>query len=126
MAPDTLSLQGKVAIITGSGRENGIGAGIALALARNGASVTINYVSDSTAPRAVNVARLVEEAGGKATVVKADISTPEGAESLVQETLKAFETDTIDILGGKSFFSFSFPPLFSLLHGKHKLNTPDA
>ncbi|KAM0274305.1 hypothetical protein ACHAQH_007979 [Verticillium albo-atrum] len=41
-------LQGKVPIVTGSGRENGIGAGIALAFARNGASVVVNYVSDSS------------------------------------------------------------------------------
>ncbi len=42
MTPDTLSLDGKVAIVTGSGRENGIGAAIAFALAVNGASITIN------------------------------------------------------------------------------------
>jgi NAD(P)-dependent dehydrogenase (short-subunit alcohol dehydrogenase family) len=42
MAPGTLSLDGKVVIITGSGKENGIGAGIASALARNGSWVTIN------------------------------------------------------------------------------------
>ncbi|KAH8883521.1 NAD(P)-binding protein [Thozetella sp. PMI_491] len=98
MAPDTLSLAGKVAIVTGSGRENGIGAAIALALARNGASVTINHVSDSVAPRAAAVARKVEEVGGKATVVQVDISTPEGAAKLVNDTLAAFQTDKIDIL----------------------------
>lgn len=42
MSPDTLSLDGKIAIVTGSGRENGIGAAIAFALAGNGASVAIN------------------------------------------------------------------------------------
>jgi NAD(P)-dependent dehydrogenase (short-subunit alcohol dehydrogenase family) len=57
MTHDTLSLDGKVAIVTGSGRENGIGAAIANALARNGAAVTINYVSDSSAPRAAAVAK---------------------------------------------------------------------
>jgi NAD(P)-dependent dehydrogenase (short-subunit alcohol dehydrogenase family) len=102
MSPDTPSLEGKVAIVTGSGRENGIGAAIAWALARNGASVAINYVSDSVAPRAAAVAKKVEELGGKATVVQVDITTPEGAAKLVNETLKAFKTDKIDILGKES------------------------
>ena len=99
MAPDSLSLGGKVAIITGSGKENGIGAGIASALGRNGAWVTINYVSESTAPRAAEVAKKIESEGGKVTVVQADISTQEGATKLVKETLKAFSVDKIDILG---------------------------
>ncbi|KAM7211341.1 hypothetical protein V8F06_013274 [Rhypophila decipiens] len=98
MAPDTLSLAGKVAIITGSGRENGIGAAIALALARNGASVVINYVSESSAPRAVKVADKAKDLGAKAVVNQADASTQEGATKLVQETLAGFQTDKIDIL----------------------------
>lgn len=95
---DTLSLEGKVAIITGSGRESGIGAATAAALARNGASVTINYVSDATAPRAANVLKSIQEAGGKAIVVQADVTKPEGVKKLVDETLKGFNTDHIDIL----------------------------
>jgi NAD(P)-dependent dehydrogenase (short-subunit alcohol dehydrogenase family) len=97
--PDTLDLTGKIAIVTGSGRENGIGAAIAIALARNGALVAINYVSDSTTQRAEAVAEKIKAAGGKATVVQADLRTIEGAEKLTKETLKAFETDHIDILG---------------------------
>jgi len=42
MSADTLSLLGKTAFVTGSGKENGIGAGIARNLARNGASVVIH------------------------------------------------------------------------------------
>lgn len=95
---DTLSLEGKVAIITGSGRETGIGAATAIALARNGASVTLNYVSDATAPRAENVLKTIREAGGKAIAVRADVTKPEEAKKLVDETLKGFSTDTIDIL----------------------------
>ncbi|PVH83815.1 NAD(P)-binding protein [Cadophora sp. DSE1049] len=95
---DTLSLSGKIAIITGSGRENGIGAAIAYALARNGANITINHVSDSVAPRAAAVAKKVEELGGKATVVQVDISTPEGAARLVDETVRAFGVERVDIL----------------------------
>lgn len=95
---DTLSLEGKVAIITGSGRETGIGAATAAALARNGASVTINYVSDATAPRAANVVKSIQEAGGKVIAIRADVTKPEEAKRLVEETLKGFNTDKIDIL----------------------------
>lgn len=95
---DTLSLEGKVAIITGSGRETGIGAATAAALARNGASVTINYVSDATALRAANVVKSIQDAGGKAIAVRADVTKPEGAKRLVEETLKGFNTEKIDIL----------------------------
>ncbi|KIW65373.1 hypothetical protein, variant [Phialophora macrospora] len=98
MAPDSLSLPGKVAIITGSGKENGIGAGIAYALARNGASVVINYVSEATGPRAAEVVKKIEAEGGKAAVVQADVTTPGGATSLVQQALKAFQVEKIDIL----------------------------
>ncbi|KAF4343754.1 Versicolorin reductase [Fusarium beomiforme] len=96
--PDTLNLQGKVAIVTGAGRENGIGAGIALALARNGASVVVNYVSDSSKPRAENVCTMLREAGGKALAIQASVDTTEGAKYLVDKTLEGFETDHIDIL----------------------------
>ncbi|EXJ67457.1 uncharacterized protein A1O5_09470 [Cladophialophora psammophila CBS 110553] len=98
MALDALSLDGKIAIITGSGKENGIGAGIASTLARHGAWVAINYVSESTAPRAAEVAKTIEKAGGRATVVQADLTTPEGARKLVEATLKAFQVDKVDIL----------------------------
>ncbi|KIX04527.1 uncharacterized protein Z518_05397 [Rhinocladiella mackenziei CBS 650.93] len=98
MTADTLSLAGKVAIVTGSGRENGIGAGIVAALARSGAAVTINYVSDSVTKRAHSVADKIKADGGRVTVVQTTVDTPEGALFLVQETLKAFETDRIDIL----------------------------
>lgn len=99
MAVDTLSLLGKIAIVTGSGRENGIGAGIAIALARNGAAVTIHHVSDSVTKRAHAVAEMIKENGGKAIVVQTSIETPEGSQYLVDQTLKGFNVNHIDILG---------------------------
>jgi len=48
MSADTFSLAGKAALVTGSGRETGIGAAIARALAQNGASVAIHYVSEDS------------------------------------------------------------------------------
>ncbi len=99
MPVDTFSIADKVAIITGSGKENGIGAGVATALARNGAWVVINYVSDATTPRAAEVCKKIEDAGGRAAIVRADVTHPEGAKSLVEGALKAFGVDKVDILG---------------------------
>lgn len=99
MGPDTLDLTGKVAIVTGSGKETGIGAGIATTLARNGASVVINHVSEASASRAAGVAEAIRRTGGKAVVVQADVSTPAGAQKLIDETLAAFQVDHIEILG---------------------------
>ncbi|OQE17582.1 hypothetical protein PENSTE_c020G00102 [Penicillium steckii] len=98
MTPDTLDLNGKVAVITGSGKETGIGACIASTLSRNGAFVVINYVSHASASRATGVAESIREQGGKATVVQADVSTPEGSKELVKKTLDVFGTGNIDII----------------------------
>lgn len=97
----SISLDGKVAIVTGSGRENGLGAGIALSLARAGARVTVNYVSDASASRADEVVAKIESAVGKGKValVKTDVTTREGSAKIVQDTLSAFGVDHIDILG---------------------------
>ncbi|WDK10917.1 hypothetical protein CGRA01v4_02196 [Colletotrichum graminicola] len=100
MSTDSLSLSNKVAIITGSGRENGIGAAIALALARAGARVYINYISESSATRAAQVVSNIEAAVGKgvATSIRADVSTTEGSRKIVEETLCSFGVDHIDII----------------------------
>ncbi|KAM0494968.1 hypothetical protein ACHAP8_008346 [Fusarium lateritium] len=98
MPIDTLSLEGKTAIVTGSGRENGIGAGIAKALARNGASVVIHYVSDSSANRAAGLVDSIKQSGGKAIAVQAAVDTIMGAKEIVAKTLAGFGTQHIDIL----------------------------
>jgi NAD(P)-dependent dehydrogenase (short-subunit alcohol dehydrogenase family) len=98
-AINDLSFEGKVAIVTGSGRENGIGAAIAVALATRGAAVTINYIAESSGPRAAKIAEGIRARDGKATVVQGDIGDQEQAKKLVKETLAAFKTDKIDIIG---------------------------
>lgn len=100
MPADTLSVAGKIAIVTGSGRENGIGAAIARGLARNGASVAIHYVSESVTPRAQALAQSIrDEYGVAVAVIQADVSTPEGAHKIVADTLQQLKADHIDILG---------------------------
>jgi NAD(P)-dependent dehydrogenase (short-subunit alcohol dehydrogenase family) len=85
-------LQGKVAIVTGSSR--GIGRSIALAFARQGASVVVNAVSQ--VERAERVADELRALGGPAKVVQADISNPAEVERLFATTLERFER--LDVL----------------------------
>lgn len=113
MSPDTLSLASKVAIVTGSGRENGIGAAIARALARNGAAVAIHHVSASSAARAAQVAQAIRAEGGKAAVIQANVTSHDGANTLVTATLKAFGVDKIDILGKRDLQPFERQDLTS-------------
>ncbi|KAG8752965.1 hypothetical protein FRC14_006542 [Serendipita sp. 396] len=98
------SLQGKVAIVTGSSR--GIGAAIAIALARQGANIVVNHVSPKSKARAEEVAKAVEELGPKALVVQADLSQLPDLESLVKQAVAAF--GKVDILvnnGGVTQFA---------------------
>ncbi|KDQ60933.1 hypothetical protein JAAARDRAFT_67356 [Jaapia argillacea MUCL 33604] len=79
-------LQGKVALITGSGR--GVGKQIALELASRGASIIVNYVS-SSGP-AEEAVKEIEGLGVKAKAFKANISKPEEIESLFDAAMKEF------------------------------------
>ena len=62
-----MSLQGKIAVITGASR--GIGRAIALSMAKAGASVVVNYQKNAEAAAAV--VREIEGAGGQASPCKA-------------------------------------------------------
>ena len=100
MAPDTLSLTGKTALITGSGRENGVGAAIARGFAKNGAAVAIHYVSEGSKPRAEKLAaNLANEFGNKTTVIHGSVSDSKTTREMVSQALKGLDADHIDILG---------------------------
>ena len=85
-------LENKIAVVTGAGR--GIGRGIALALAREGAMVVVNY--NGSKERAEEVVRTIEEAGGKAAAIQCNISDFEAAKEFFANVVK--EYDKIDIL----------------------------
>jgi 3-oxoacyl-[acyl-carrier protein] reductase len=77
-------LTGKVALVTGGSR--GIGRAAAVALAKQGAQVVINYVSNEGAAR--EVAEQIQAAGGKADIVQFDVGNSEAAEKAVAEVAK--------------------------------------
>lgn len=86
-----MELKNKTAIVTGAGR--GIGEGIALALAREGASVVLTARSLA---EITDVAKRIEAQGGKALPYSADVSQMGDIEGLFKATLEQF--GTIDIL----------------------------
>ena len=94
-------LAGKVAIVTGASK--GIGASIAKHLAAEGASVVVNYASSKEG--ADKVAADITSAGGKAAVLKANVSKKSEIESLFAETKKAFGAVDI-IVNNAGIFEF--------------------
>ena len=87
-----MDFEGKVALVTGSGR--GIGRAIALHFAERGADIVVNFFRNR-AP-AEETASEIEKLGRRAVVVKADVGEPEGIEHLFAETERAF--GALDIL----------------------------
>jgi len=82
-----MRLQGKVAIITGS--TTGIGKAMAQAMAREGAAVTIDYAGRQQ-DEANGVVQQIEQGGGKALAVSADVSQLDQVQSLVTQTVQKF------------------------------------
>jgi len=80
-------LDGKVVIVTGSGR--GIGRGIAMVMAREGASLVLNSVNAETRT-SEKVAEEINAAGGKAVAVIARVGSKETAELLVNTAVQEF------------------------------------
>jgi 3-oxoacyl-[acyl-carrier protein] reductase len=100
-------LKGKVAVVTGSSK--GIGAGIAKALAADGASVVVNYASSKAGADAVVAA--ITKAGGKAIAVKGDVSNAAEAQGIIDAAVKNY--GRLDILVNNSGV-YEFSPLESV------------
>ena len=74
-----MHLKGKVALVTGAGRD--VGREIALGLAAEGASVAVNY--NGSRERAAAVVAEIEKAGGKAIAYKADVANFDEVQAMV-------------------------------------------
>ena len=86
-----MRLKDKVAIVTGAGR--GIGEGVALRFAEEGAKVVVNDVNDTDVQRTVETIRA---RGGKAVAVVGSVASREIAQKMVDTAVKEF--GTVDIL----------------------------
>jgi 3-oxoacyl-[acyl-carrier protein] reductase len=79
-------LQDKVVVVTGGAR--GIGAAICRVLAREGATVAVNYASSRD--KAENVAREITDAGGKAAAFGADVRDADAVERMMRDVRERF------------------------------------
>lgn len=88
MAPnfDTASLEGKVALVTGSGR--GIGASMAIELASRGAKVVVNYANSLDA--AQQIVNDIKSKGGDAIALKADVGDVAQTQKLFSQALEHY------------------------------------
>jgi NAD(P)-dependent dehydrogenase (short-subunit alcohol dehydrogenase family) len=75
-----MSLQGKIAVVTGASR--GIGRAIAIHLAKDGASVVVNYQKNAEAAAAV--VQEIEAAGGEAFAIQGDVGSVQGISHFFQ------------------------------------------
>lgn len=94
-----MRLKDKIALVTGSSR--GIGRGIALLYAREGAKVVVNYTANEKA--ANEVVDAIKKTGGQCISVRADVAKKAEAEGLVQAAIKEF--GRLDILVNNAGFT---------------------
>lgn len=87
-----MRLKGQVALVTGAG--TGIGRGIAVAFAREGASVAVNY--SKSRDQAEDAVRQIKAAAGQAMAVQADVSKEADARRLVEAVVR--EWGRLDVL----------------------------
>ena len=85
-------LAGKVALVTGS--DSGIGRAIAIRFAQEGAAVAVNYRRNAQGADEVKTA--IEQQGGRAAVIQADVSVAADVQRLVDGAAQAF--GALDIL----------------------------
>ncbi|CAG0938859.1 3-oxoacyl-[acyl-carrier protein] reductase [Gammaproteobacteria bacterium] len=97
-------LQGKVAVVTGSGQ--GIGAAIARLFAREGAAVVVNSLHEASSQA---TARAITDAGGRAVACVGDVRSSDDARRIMDTAVQAF--GGLDILVNNAGF-----PLDEMIH----------
>jgi NAD(P)-dependent dehydrogenase (short-subunit alcohol dehydrogenase family) len=98
-------LAGKAAVITGG--DSGIGRAVAIAYAREGADVLISYLEEDD--DAQETARLVEDAGRKAVLVRGDISDAQHCRDIVATAVEEF--GRVDILVNNAAYQMTHESL---------------
>lgn len=106
-------LAGKVAVVTGASK--GIGAGIAKALAAEGASVVVNYATSKAGADAVVAA--ITAAGGKAVAVGGDVSKAADAQGIIDAAVETY--GHLDILVNNSGI-YEFAPLEEITEAHYR------
>ena len=104
-----MKLENKVAIVTGAA--TGIGQAIAIGMAKEGASVVVDYVGSPDSANAT--IQQIESAGGKALAVAADVSQPDQVASLIQQAVRQF--GKLDVVVNNAGIEYKHPfPEFPL------------
>jgi NAD(P)-dependent dehydrogenase (short-subunit alcohol dehydrogenase family) len=98
-------LSGKAAVITGG--DSGIGRAVAIAYAREGADVLISYLEEDD--DAQETARLVEDAGRRAVLVRGDISDAQHCRDIVARAVEEF--GRVDILVNNAAYQMTHESL---------------
>ena len=94
-----MRFKGKTAIVTGGARD--IGRAVSLKLAKEGARVVVNYLSNEE--HANETLKLIKDAGGEAIIVKGDVTKNADAANIVSEAQKAFGNEInilVNVAGG--------------------------
>lgn len=98
---------GKVVFITGAG--GGLGRGVAIAFAKEGANVVVTDLSENAN---LETARMIEEAGGKALAIKVDVTKSEDIRNALTKTIEAF--GKLDIAFNNAGIEYKIQPLHEI------------
>jgi 3-oxoacyl-[acyl-carrier protein] reductase len=99
-----MRFQKQVVLVTGASR--GIGAAIATAFAREGATVIVNYLSNDAA--AADVVAGCQAAGGDAWAVRADVGDAPAVQRMIEAVVQEF--GHIDVVVNNAFSPYAFDP----------------
>jgi len=94
-----MKFKGKTAIVTGGARD--IGRAVSLRLAKEGAKIVVNYLSNEA--HANETLKLIKDAGGEAVIVKGDVTKTIDVVNIVSEAQKAFGNEIhilVNVAGG--------------------------
>lgn len=116
-------IEGKVAVVTGAGREGGLGAAIATRLGREGARVVVHDLGDRResgesgaglggVDDMLHIAESIRTEGGEASIFSADMQIESDVKALIDFAVKQY--GRLDILVNNAGVGYLFAPLFEM------------